>query len=72
MRKRHKAPESALLRRTRELLKEREGSLHDISMATGMPVNWLWRLAQGATSDPGVNRVEAVYVAITGKPLTVA
>lgn len=60
-----------MLKRTRELLKEREDTLHDVSMATGLPVNWLWRLAQGTSADPSVNRVEAVYVALTGQPLSV-
>lgn len=40
-------------------------------MTTGLSVNWLWRLAEGSSKDPGVRRVEAVYVALTGKPLSV-
>ena len=70
-RKRRDAPEGALLRRTRELLAERKGALHDVSMATGLTVNWLHNLASGVSRDPSVNRVEAVYSALTGRGLDV-
>lgn len=68
---RHKAPESMLLKRTRELLNEHKLTYHEISMATGLPSQWVARLAVGKEKDPGVSRVEAVYVALTGQPLSV-
>lgn len=61
--------EGALMAHTRKLLSETPLSMKDISKATGVRVNWLWRFREGRVPDPGVNRVELIYTYITGKSL---
>lgn len=51
----------------RKLLK-RKGAI-ELAASEGYPLRWLTLFAAGAISAPGVDRVEALYVLLTGRPL---
>lgn len=53
--------EETLLDATRRLLKARKRSLRKISLATGLNYDWLARMSQERTNDPGVQKVQALH-----------
>ena len=54
---------------TKELLARAEEAYSEIARETGIPENWLYRFLHGKVADPGVNRVERLYVHLTCRPL---
>ena len=64
-------PESALMQRTRELLRTTDKKQFEIYDATGIQPNWLTRFSTGGIPDPGVNRIEVLYNYLSGTTLTV-
>lgn len=58
-----------LLTRTRELLDESEVSLADLSIQTGLPYHWLSGLKYKKVNNPSINRVETLYVFLSGQPV---
>lgn len=61
----------ALLRETKNLLAQTEKSLQDISFDTKLPVGWLTSVKRGVCTNPGVNRVVALYEYLSGRTLGV-
>lgn len=69
--KQQKHAESALMRRTRELLRTTAKTQLDIFGDTGISPNWLTLFGTGRILNPSVNRVEALYNYLRGAPLEV-
>jgi hypothetical protein len=63
--------DSALFSATFKLLDDRPRriTLAILEKETGIPEEWLKKFGQGVIGDPGVIRVEKLFVALTGKPL---
>ena len=57
----------ALLTTTRRLLAETKQTHLDIYEATGIAPGWLVRFGNGSITDPGVNRVECLFLHLGGK-----
>ena len=64
-------PSSTLYDRTLNLVRNRSRQItfRQIQTDTGLTVGWLEIFATGKMKDPGVCKVEALYVYLTGKPL---
>lgn len=60
-----------LMRRTLEELRKDSRGLLSISIETGIPYFWLKKFKAGEIPNPSVNRVEALFKALTGKALKV-
>lgn len=62
---------SKLLDKTLDLVRNRprDMSYDDLAAASKVNPHWLKKLASGKIEHPSVCHVEAVYVALTGKPL---
>lgn len=56
----------ALLKATLELLRQSKLTQLDIYEATGINPGWLTRFAAGKITDPGVNRVECLFLHLGG------
>ena len=69
----HIVSSSKLLTSTMKALAERPRVLtyEVIAEECGVSARWLQQLVAGKIEDPGVCKVEAVYVFVTGKPLNV-
>lgn len=63
--------EQSLLKKTKELLGEHEGTYFDIYDGTGIQPTWLSALATGKMKNPSVNKVQRLYEFLRGQPLTV-
>lgn len=61
----------SLMKKTRELLKERNEALPTISVATGIPFYWLRKFLYGEIDNPGVNRIQALYEYLADRELQV-
>lgn len=61
----------SLLEHTLTLVENRPRTLtyKDIQKKTGIPVSYLQNLMSGLIKDPGVNRIEKLYIFFTKKPL---
>jgi len=64
-------PQSVLMRRTQELLREATISYREIDKATGISPNWLSLFVNNEVPDPSINRVEALYTYLNGSPLVI-
>lgn len=65
---------SKLHSRTLELLRDHPGTILEVAEATGLNYHWLVsfrRTGAGEGGDPGVSRVEKLYVYLSGKELDV-
>ena len=56
-----------LLMKTRELLTGQD--LNQIAVQTGLPYQWLKKLALGRTINPSVNRVQKLYEHLSDRKL---
>lgn len=59
----------ALVTKTRALLLRDKRSIPELFRETGIPFYWLKKFHAGAIQNPNVNRVEALYRALSGKKL---
>ena len=71
MAKRRRHGRGSLMTATINLMRRSEQSTTDISVATGIAVDWLNRFRGNRIDDPGVNRVEVLYCYLSGKQLRV-
>lgn len=71
MARRRRSPQGNLFTRVQKELLETDKAYHDIARVTDIPANWLWQFANGRIPDPSVNRVEQLFVYLTGKTLEV-
>lgn len=62
---------SKLCNQAHKLLEDRPRhvTLKQIEQATGLRVQWLQDFVSGRTDDPGVKKVEKLYVHLSGKEL---
>lgn len=58
-----------LLDKTKELLNSTGADLTDIAIETSVTYDWLVKLKGNRIKDPSVNKVQAVYEYLSGKPL---
>ena len=58
-----------LLARTRELLLASTESHITLAQRARVPYFWLKSMVRGDAADPGVNRVQRLYEALSGKTL---
>jgi transcriptional regulator with XRE-family HTH domain len=64
---------STLLRATLELLEQTNAQdWQDLSEKTGLKVPWIRQLALGNIDEPGVNKIEKLYKALTDKKLDIS
>ena len=66
-------PPGELYQAVLRLIEERPRivTLKDIADGADVPLAWLKTFAAGNISDPSVNRIEVLYVYLTGKTLDV-
>lgn len=58
-----------LMRRTLELLRDRQVTRRAIYDATGIKLDWLQKFEQRQIDNPSVNTVERLYEFLSGKEL---
>lgn len=51
------------------LLKQSDKTAREIQNDTGLKEDWLNKLRQGLIDDPSVNKIEILYVYLSGKEL---
>ena len=66
-----KHPPGKLLTKTIELLAASDKTGLEIYDGTGVSPDWQHKLVKGQITDPGVNRVEALYTFLSGRQLEV-
>ncbi len=59
----------SLVIKTRQLIFEDERTIDEIANLANVPGHWLYDFMNKESRSPSVNRIQAVYEALTGKPL---